>query len=819
MNAQTHALKPADLYQRCDPDQFTFASTAELPAGQPIIGQERAEDAVKFGIGIQRNGYNLFALGPKGSGKYTAMHHYLAAAAAAAPAPPDWCYLYNFDQPHEPRALSLPAGTGSALQTAMKTLGDELGAAIPAAFESQDYQAQRQNILAAFQGRQEEAVSELQASARERGIALLRTQNGLAFAPMRDEEVMPPEAFQELPQAEREQLEADIEEMQEALQRIAQQLPRWNRESREEVKKLNQEIVALAIDPLINEVKAQFADHEALVAHLTAVREDILENLELFRQTEQDNEGNPLSQLMARGNASTAQMRANREQLLRRYHVNLVVNNEHQDGAPIVHENHPTHQNLIGRVEHQAQMGALITDFNLIRAGALHRANGGYLLLDARKLLQQPYAWESLKRALQAQEIRIESLGQSLSLISTVSLEPEPIPLDLKVILLGERQLYYLLYQLEPEFAELFKVAVDFEDQIARDGENQALYAELVATLVAENELRPLVAGAVARVVEYGSRYVGDREKLSTSVHTLTDLLIEADHAAAAANSDQIKADHVQQALDAQSYRNGRIRDRLQEAILRDTVLIDTEGHEVGQINGLAVLQAGNFSFGKPNRISARVRLGKGEVIDIERQVEMGGPIHSKGVMILAGFLGGRFAAKQPLSLSASLVFEQSYGGVDGDSASSAELYALLSALADVPIRQELAVTGSVNQHGQVQAIGGVNDKIEGFFDICQARGLTGEQGVLIPAANVKNLMLRRDVLEAVAENQFHIYAVRTIDEGIELLTGVPAGVPDNQGNYPSDTINYRVAQRLQELAEKQQQFGQPSAQLNGNKQ
>jgi lon-related putative ATP-dependent protease len=452
-------------------------------------------------------------------------------------------------------------------------------------------------------------------------------------------------------------------------------------------------------------------------------------------------------------------------------------------------------------------MGALLTDFNLIKPGALHKANGGYLVLDIRKVLLQPYAWEGLKRALQAGQIRIESVGQMLSLISTVSLEPEPIPLDVKVALFGDRLLYYLLWQLDPDFGELFKVEADFEEQMDRNGENQLLYAQLISTLARKEELRPFDRGAVARVIEHSARMVGDAEKLSTQMRNITDLLREADYWAEEAGNGVVTAAEVQRAIDAQIYRSDRLRERVQEAILRETILIDTEGEEISQVNGLSVIQLGNFSFGRPTRITARVRLGKGEVVDIEREVELGGPIHSKGVLILSGFLGARYAGERPLSLSASLVFEQSYGGVEGDSASSAELYALLSAIAEVPIKQSMAVTGSVNQHGQVQAIGGVNEKIEGFFDVCKARGLTGEQGVLIPVSNVKHLMLRQDVVKAVDAGQFHIYPVEMVDQGIEILTGVPAGERDEEGNYPEGSINRLVETRLAELAEKRAEF------------
>jgi lon-related putative ATP-dependent protease len=488
------------------------------------------------------------------------------------------------------------------------------------------------------------------------------------------------------------------------------------------------------------------------------------------------------------------------------------VDHSQTQGAPIIYEDQPTYQNLVGRVEHISQMGALLTDFTLIKPGALHRANGGYLVLDARQLLLQPYAWEGLKRALQARQIRIESLGQIYSWISTVSLEPEPVPLQVKVILLGERLLYYLLCRYDPDFMELFKVAADFEDNMVRNDDNDLAYAHLIAGLAEKEKLRPFDTTAIARIIEHSARLAEDSARLTTHMQSISDLLREADYWADEEGHEMVTAVDIQQALDAQIYRASRIRERVQENILRQTIFIDTEGAVMGQVNGLSVLSLGNYAFGQPSRITARARLGKGEVIDIERQVEMGGPIHSKGVLILTGFLGARYAAERPLSLSATLVFEQSYGGVEGDSASSAELYALLSALAELPINQSLAVTGSVNQRGQVQAIGGVNEKIEGFFDLCQARGLTGKQGVLIPAANVKHLMLRQDVVTAVAHNQFHIYPVTTIDQGIELLTGTIAGEVDETGNYPPDSVNGRVVARLTTLAEKAKAFAAPAS-------
>jgi len=495
----------------------------------------------------------------------------------------------------------------------------------------------------------------------------------------------------------------------------------------------------------------------------------------------------------------------------------VIVNHGSTRGAPVVYEDNPTYQNLVGRIEHIAQMGAAVTDFNLIKPGALHRANGGYLLIDALKLLSQPYAYEGLKRALERRTVKIESLGEALSLMSTFSLEPEPMALSVKIVLLGSPRSYYLLSQLDPEFTEYFKVAAEFAGDLEWTGENQTLYARLLAKLAREESLRPFDRDALCRLIEHSARTLGDARKMSLLMSRMLDVMREADYWAGHADHEVVSWDDVQSAVDAARYRSDRVREKVHEQILRDTVLVDTDGEEVGQVNGLSVLQLGDFAFGQPSRITARVRLGKGKFVDIEREVELSGPIHSKGVLILSGFLGGRFAAEQPLSLTASLVFEQSYSGVDGDSASSTELYALLSAIAGVPIKQSLAVTGSVNQLGQVQAIGGVNEKIEGFYDICAARGLTGDQGVLIPAANVEHLMLRQDVIDAARDGTFHIYPVSTIDQGIELLSGIPAGEIDPDGNWEEGTLNGRVAARLAEWTQAARNHANPQRTGNGD--
>ncbi len=799
-------LEARQLRQTCDPAQFDFETTAELEDLSEIVGQERAVDAILFGIGIQREGYNLFALGPSGTGKRTTIRQFLDQRGAAEPVSPDWCYVNNFEQPHKPRVLRLPPGQGVVLRKDMDRLVEELRSAIPAAFESEDYRTRKQEAEEEFKEQQEKAFTEIRQQAQEHNVALIRTPVGMAFAPLQEGEVISPDEFQKLPEEERKRVEADISKLQERLQETIYQVRQWERGVREKVKELDRQVVMSIIDSPVDELRKEYAELPAVVDYLDAVQQDVIENVDEFRKSEEAPQvmGIPLPRSLV-GSPS-----------FRRYQVNVLVDHSQAEGAPVVYEDNPTYNNLIGRIEHIAQMGALMTDFNLIKPGALHRANGGYLILDARQLLLQPYAWDGLKRALRSREVRVESLGQALSLVSTVSLEPKPIPLDVKVVLIGERLLYYLLYQLDPDFGELFKVEADFSEEIARVPENNLLYARLIATMARKEGLLPFDRGAVARVIEHSARTTGDAEKLSVHLLSISDLLREADYWAGVAGNGAVTADDVQRAIDAQIHRADRLRERVQEEIERGTIMIDTTGERMGQVNGLSVVGLGHFAFGQPSRITARVRLGKGEVVDIEREVELGGPIHSKGVLILAGFLGARYSADRPLSLSASLVFEQSYGGVEGDSASLAELCALLSALAEVPIKQSLAVTGSVNQHGQVQPIGGVNEKVEGFFDVCKVRGLTGEQGVIIPATNVRHLMLRQDVVEAVEAGRFHVYPVQTVDQATEILTGIPAGERDEEGEFPKGSINQRVEARLIELAERQRAFAAPREETGG---
>lgn len=798
-------LAPEALYRTFDPGQLPFETTAELEDGLEFIGQDRAIDAIRFGIGIGHQGYNLFALGPNGAGRQTTVNRFLQQRAATEPTPDDWCYVYNFGVPHKPRAHRLPPGRAIVFRDDMKKLAGELATVLPATFAGEEYQLQKRAIEEELRGLQTEALDKLKEEAQSLSIALIQTPGGFAFAPLKEGgEVISPDEFMRLDQEAQKKIESEVGELQEALQRIMQQMPNLHREMQSRLRDLNERVVEFTILPLLDELRETYSALPDITNHLNDVQKDIVQNYEAFLQDEESNGRQLIGAVL--GIAS-----AERKPSAARYEVNVVVDNSQAKGAPVIFLDQPRYQNLVGRVEHVAQMGALVTDFTLIKPGALHEANGGYLLVDALKLLSEPFAWEGLKRSLRKGEIIIESLGQVYSMISTVSLEPEPIPLDVKVVLIGERILYYLLSGNDPEFNELFKVSVDFEDSVDRDPHTALAYARVIAEVARTERLRPFDRQAVARVIEHGSRLVEDAGKLSTHMQSVTDVLREADYWAGEARRDSVTREDVQRALDMQLHRSARVQAQIQEAIVREQIMIDTSGEVIGQVNGLSVYSVGNHGFGRPSRITARVRMGSGDVVDIEREVDMGGPIHTKGVLILSGFLGERYAAERPLSLNATIVFEQSYGGIEGDSASSAELYALLSAISGVPLRQSLAVTGSINQRGQIQPIGGVNEKIEGFFDVCRARQLSGEQGVLIPGANVDNLMLRQDVVEAARAGQFHIYPVFTADEGMALLTGLPAGDPDEHGNYPEGTVNGRVVARLIAFAEKQRAFNEDS--------
>jgi lon-related putative ATP-dependent protease len=718
---------------------------------------------------------------------------YLQRRAQQEPRASDWCYVNNFADEDRPKAIRLEAGRGRSLKQDMAQLVDDLQVSIPAALESDDHRRQIEQVHQHFQDEHESSLRELAQEAHQHDLEIIRTPTGVALAPMRDDHVISPEEFEQLTAEKRRDIEEAVETLQPKLQAIIKKLPQLRKQAREKVKELNRETAGYAIEHLISPLKRKYADCADVVTHLDAVEADVIEHADAFRTPSDE--------------AQMALAMFSHRPSLDQYRVNLLVDHGDAEGAPVVYEDYPYYHNLIGRIDHRTQMGSLVTDFSLIKAGALHRANGGYLALQARDLLLQPFAWEGLKRSLRAGHIQIESLGAALSLFATVSLQPEPIPLDVKVVLLGDRLLYYLLQEYDPDFAELFKVAADFNDEIDRTPDNCQLYARMLATLAAHERARPMDPSAVALMIEQAARHVGDGEKLSTHMRSIADLLRESDYWAGQDAAEVITASHVANAVQQQIYRSDRVRQRIHEEIQRGTLLVDTEGQQVGQVNGLSVIALGSLSFGRPSRITATARLGRGKVVDIERETELGGAIHSKGVLILSSFLAARYAPDRPLSLSASLVFEQSYGLVEGDSASVAELCALLSALGNLPIKQSLAITGSVNQLGQAQAIGGVNEKVEGFFDVCRARGLTGEQGVLIPAANVKHLMLRPDVIEAAEDGEFAVYPYHHVDDALSLLTGVAAGQRDASGKYPAGTANARIDQRLQELIELQRIF------------
>jgi lon-related putative ATP-dependent protease len=785
------ALAPNQLYQSCDLSALEFEDTTELTPPAETIGQERALEAIEFGVGIDHDGYNLFLMGSTGLGKHRVIRQSLERHRERAAPPADWCYVANFGEPHRPRALKLPAGRGRELRQDLYQLVDDLLNALPAAFQSDEYNQRAEEIASEFKSLEEKAAEALGKKAKEQGIALIHTPGGYTLAPVRDGHILSNEAFDSLPDEDKAHLEQVMQELKEELRQTMSQVPVWQREMRKRFKALDRDVAQATVNQLVAELGQRYAELPPVMEYLQALELDVVDNLDQFRHSE-GGDSKALSPDDAQFN---------------RYKVNLLVDNAEVTGAPVVYENNPNYLNLVGRIEHISRLGTLMTDFTLIKPGALHRANGGFLILDAVKVLTNPFAWEALKRVLKAREIRIEALERLLSLAGTTSLEPQEIPLDIKVALLGDRLLYYLLKAYDPEFGQLFKVAADFAEEMPRMTGQDGLYGRFVAGLQQREKLRPLERAAVELVVERAARRAQDADKLSLDVSSLLDLMKEADFQARRAQSERIRREDVASALEAQQRRVDQLREHIQEEILRGGLMIDTRGSQLGRVNALSVIFTGDHGFGIPSRISATARLGSGEVVDIQREVDQAGPIHSKGVFILSSYLARRYAKFQPLCLSASLAFEQTYGLVEGDSASAAELCALLSAIGDIPLRQSMAITGSVNQHGEIQAIGGVNEKIEGFFDICQGRGLTGEHGVIIPDANRHHLMLRADVIDAVASGAFQVYAVHHVDEAMELLTGQSAGQPDAEGLYPADSVNGQVQLRLSEWFALRQQL------------
>ncbi len=796
---ENSALSADKLRRTIDPNSLQLSPRSDLSEPMVLVGQERGTDAIKLASAVEHRDFNLFVLGPAGTGRHQAVRDVLAKEAATRPVPDDWAYVNNFEEPHKPKSLRLPPGTGTKLRRAMQAMVDDLANDIPALFESDEYQTQRRAIEQEFGELHESEMADFIERARSEEIAVLRSPMGFVLTAMQDGAPVKPQEFNQLPEQQQEEINEKIERLQEDLAKVLRNAPNLEKQHRHRVEELNADMAERVVSSTIDEVEALFPNERPILDYLAAVREDVIANAELFLMSSEKNDDGPFP-----AEVSKHHLHPN----FSRYSVNIMVSHPPKSsGAPIEKVDLPTLDQLTGRIEHLSQMGALITNFTMIKPGALHRANGGYLVLDARSVLSEPLAWDALKRCLRDQQVTITSLAERLSLASTTSLEPDPVPLNVRVVLIGDRLLYTLLVMLDPDFGELFKLQADFEDAIEINESSMNLFARLIVARATTDVSRELLPPAVARVMEEAIRDADDAKKFSLRLDGLIDLIREADHYAGRAGRDAISRADIECAVNEKEKRASRIKEKMREAVARDIMLVEISGNQIGQVNGLSVIGLGGYRFGSASRITASVRLGSGKLIDIEREVELGGPLHSKGVMILSGYLTSTYALDVPFSLHASLVFEQSYAGVEGDSASSAELYALLSALSGLAINQGFAVTGSVNQSGGVQAIGGVNEKIEGFFETCQLKGLTGEQGVLIPESNVQHLMLREDVVDAVRDGRFRIIPVASINDGVSILTGAPAGTRGKDGAFPEGSVNARVEERLLEFARKRRDF------------
>jgi lon-related putative ATP-dependent protease len=782
----------ADLRKSCNLKGLDFESSTDIPSPGKRVGQQRAVDAIELGLQIGDDGHNIFVLGTSGSNRHGLVEELVDERASGQSASDDWCYVNNFIDPEQPHHLRFPPGRGTEFANSMRSLVSDLQMEIPAAFEGDDYRAQLKAIEDETQKEVESRSKQLEKRARKENIAVLQTPTGYVLAPVRDGKVMDEEEFSKQSEEFRETTKAAIERLSDELRKHIEEMPEIRKRHRERVKALNRQITEHAVGVSLGELIEQYRDLPEVVTYLDDVRSDIVENADDFQST---------------GTPSLPFMQQDTESTFARYDVNLLISNDPKGPAPVIYEPNPNYGNILGKIEHRAEMGALVTDFRMIRPGALHTANGGYLILDMRRVLTRPFVWEALKQALFAKQLRIESPGETYGFVSTTTLRPQPIPLNVKVILIGERWLYHLLAMYDSEFGDLFKVAADLDDELERSNDNEIAFVQQIADRIRQRELLPFDRQAVQKVVEQSARHANDSERLSMHMSSLEDLLTQSNYWAAQSGAGTVRARDVRKAVDEKARRLGRIRGKLQDAIKRDILLIDTTGSFTGQVNGLSVVEMGEYRFGHATRITATTRVGSGRVIDIEREVKLGGPIHSKGVMILSAALAARYAREMPLSLNAHIVFEQSYGGVEGDSASVAELCVLLSSIADVPLQQNIAVTGSVNQLGRVQVVGGVNEKIEGFFDLCSARGLDGSHGVILPQDNVKHLMLREDVVEAVVDGQFTVYAVEDIDEALTILTGQDAGKRDADGEFPDGSVNDRVEKQLTRYAKLRQTF------------
>ncbi|MGA2309078.1 MAG: AAA family ATPase [Candidatus Bathyarchaeia archaeon] len=789
-------LSAEKIRRECTSNLMRCETTQELTPLKEIIGQERAVRALKFGLGIKDRGFNMYVAGFPGTGRTTAVKNFVEDLARTRPVPYDWCYVNNFHNQYEPKALKLPAGKGRHLRDAMGTFVSEAQRTLPKAFESEDYGTRRAAAIKTVEEERQKLIAQLTKQAQEQGFILQASPIGWLMIPVIKGKPVNDQEFIALDPKIRDGIEKKRQQLTDQFTSAMRQLRELEGKTDEALKKLNRDVALFAIGHMVADLKEEYKDFPDVITYIDAVQTDILSNLPHFIK-EPAEESPPLP----------FPTRWMRETPFKKYEVNVIVDNSDVSGAPVVTEFNPTYPHLFGRIEKEAQFGALVTDFTMIRGGTLHKANGGYLILPVEELLRNPFSYEGLKRALKNDHIVIEEAEETLGFIATKSLKPEPIPLNVKVILIGDPYLYQQLYSLDMEFNQLFKVKADFDTTMDRTEENVQQYAAFVCTLCQKENLKHLDGSGLAKLIEHSSRLAEDQQKLSTRFAEVADTIREANFYATQENSEVVTGTHVKKAIEEKVYRSKLIQEKIDEMIERGILLIDTEAVSVGQVNGLSVIDLGDFEFGTPSRVTASVGLGREGVIDIEREAKTGGPIHTKGVLILSGYLNEKYAQDKPLSLSARLVFEQNYEGVEGDSASSTELYSILSALSQLPIKQNLAVTGSVNQKGEVQAIGGVNEKIEGFFEVCKAKGLTGKQGVMMPESNVQNLMLKEEIVDAVKEGKFHIISVKTIDEGIEVLTGVKAGGKQKDGTFEEGTVNDRVDKRLKQMAEKLKEY------------
>ncbi len=786
-------LDAKQLRYTCDETSFGFESTAELEPLDRIIGQERAIEALKLGLGIKdaKNRYNIYVAGDPGTGKMSAVEHFLTRASADEPQPPDLCYVHSFENPYSPHFLELPAGKGCQLRTDLESHIDRLKREIPKLLESDEFKARSKKIHDRFGERRTTLLEEMESKARELGFAVQRTPIGINTLPLHEGgEPLSQEEYDALPEQKRNEIRDNQGQVQTVIQERLQDVARLDEERETEIKKLAKEAVLFMIEPHFVQLKARYEGLDKVTGFLESVKQDVVENLESFQ------------------NGGTAKKTpfpfpVPQTDPFKKYTVNVLVDNAKTVGAPVIVEQNATYPNLFGAIERRVQMGVAVTDFTMIKPGSLHRANGGYLVLNANNLFRLGISWEALKIAIKRREIHIEDPWQMMGYSTTEGLRPEPVPFRIKLVIIGSPYIYELLHHYDEDFAKLFNVKADFGTDMERTPEREQDMARFLGACCAQDPaVLPFEPSGVAKMIEYATELTGDQTKLSCQFGNLVSIVKESAYWARSSGAERVSGDHVKEALDQRDFRHDRIDARIREMIERGTIFVDTEGVRTGQLNGLAVLQMGNYAFGKPSRITASVHTGKSGLVDIEREAKLGGKTHTKGIMILKGFLGDRFARERPLSFAASLAFEQSYSMIDGDSASSTELYAILSALADAPIRQGLAVTGSVNQKGEIQPIGGVNQKVEGFYRVCKAKGLTGDQGVVIPSANVENLMLCEEVVEAARDGTFHIYAVSTVEEGIELLTGIPAGELRDDNTYPEDSVFGRAAARLEAIHE-----------------